>query len=219
MAEPKIQFLFFDGCPLAAAAKQALEDAIVSLNLTYEVIDILDPDTPDDLRNWASPTILINGRDVAGGKQGSGLGCRVYPGPSKVPDARAIIDCIRRETVRHSIPIVKVSDIEAAENFYCSVLGFEKRGEYFAAPDGPAYMTVAHGGAILHLSSFPGDGTYGTAIYFDVDDVDSLYESFRKSGLEKADLEPTDQSWNRREIYVLDPDGNCLRFGSPLQSP
>jgi len=99
VAQPKIQFLAFEGCPLADAARQALDDAIASLNLSpYEVIDILDPDTPDDLKLWGSPTILINGRDVAGGRQGSGVGCRVYPGPSKVPDARAIIDCIRRET-------------------------------------------------------------------------------------------------------------------------
>lgn len=121
-------------------------------------------------------------------------------------------------TVRHSVPILKVSDIQASERFYCSVLGFRKRGEYFATPDGPAYMTVSHGGAILHLSSFPGDSAYGSAVYFDVDDVDSLYETFRKSGLDKAELEPTDQAWDRREIYVLDPDGNCLRFGSPLES-
>ncbi|HUF73656.1 MAG TPA: hypothetical protein VMR74_12240 [Gammaproteobacteria bacterium] len=37
--------------------------------------------------------------------------------------------------------------------------------------------------------------------------------------LDNVDLEPTDQTWDRREIYVLDPDGNCLRFGSPLKSP
>jgi uncharacterized glyoxalase superfamily protein PhnB len=117
-------------------------------------------------------------------------------------------------TIRISIPIVKVSDIRASEMFYCSVLGFVKRDEYFASPDGPAYLTVTHGGSILHLSSFPGDSTYGLAIYFDVEDVDSLYAMFQRSGLEKAELEPTDQTWGRREIYVLDPDGNCLRFGS-----
>jgi uncharacterized glyoxalase superfamily protein PhnB len=118
--------------------------------------------------------------------------------------------------VRSSIPIVKVSDIDVAEAFYCAVLGFQKRGEYLASPDGPAYMTVSLGSSVLHLSSFPGDGAFGSAIYFDVDDVDSLYDSFRKSGLAKVDLSPTDQTWGRREIYVRDPDGNCLRFGAQL---
>ena len=121
-------------------------------------------------------------------------------------------------SIRHSVPIIRVSDIGAAEYFYCSVLGFTKRGEYVATADGPAYMTVSRDGAILHISSFPGDSAYGAAVYFDVEDVDTLYDSFRKAGLEKAHLEPTDQTWDRREIYVLDPDGNCLRFGSPLES-
>jgi len=99
MADPKIQFLAFDGCPLAEAAKDALDEAMSSLGLrSYEVIDILDANTPDDLRNWGSPTILINGRDVTGGKPGNSPGCRVYAGPSKVPDARTIVDFIQRET-------------------------------------------------------------------------------------------------------------------------
>ena len=101
MAELKIQFLAFDGCPLADAARRSLDDAMASLNLSsYEVIDILDPDAPEDLKGWGSPTILINGKDVAGGNQGDGVGCRVYPGPSKVPEAQAIVECIRREAAR-----------------------------------------------------------------------------------------------------------------------
>jgi len=98
VGELKIQFLAFEGCPLADAARRTLDDALASLNLSsYEVIDLLGPDTPEDLRGWGSPTILINGRDVTGGDQGGGVSCRVYPGPSKVPDARMIIERIRRE--------------------------------------------------------------------------------------------------------------------------
>jgi hypothetical protein len=33
---------------------------------------------------------------------------------------------------------------------------------------------------------------------------------------EEVTLAATDQTWGRREIYVLDPDGNCLRFGMHL---
>lgn len=73
--------------------------ASLALN-TYEDVDILDPETPDELRNWGSPTILINGRDVTGGTRGNNVGCRVYAGPSKVPDAQTIADCIRREIAK-----------------------------------------------------------------------------------------------------------------------
>jgi hypothetical protein len=32
-----------------------------------------------------------------------------------------------------------------------------------------------------------------------------------------VDQAPTDQTWGMRELYVRDPDGNCLRFGAPLR--
>jgi len=67
-------------------------------------------------------------------------------------------------TVKYSVPIIKASDIRVSEKFYCSVLGFQKRGEYLSTPDGPAYMTISHGSALLHLSSFTGDSAYGTAV-------------------------------------------------------
>jgi hypothetical protein len=98
VADIKIQFLAFDGCPFAEAARHALDEAMASLGLrSYEVVDILDPDTPDSLRNWGSPTILVNGHDVSGGKQGNNVGCRLYAGPLRVPDSQAITDCLRRE--------------------------------------------------------------------------------------------------------------------------
>lgn len=98
MAEIEIQFLAFEGCPLARAARRELDEALSRLQLSdYDVVDILDPETPDHLRNWGSPTTLVNGRDVAGGRPGNSVGCRVYPGPSKVPDAQTIIDCVLRE--------------------------------------------------------------------------------------------------------------------------
>lgn len=94
---PRIQFLAFDGCPLASAARRALDEAIASLGLgCYEIIDILDPETPEELKKWGSPTILVNGNDVTGGKPGDSVGCRVYAGSSKVPDTRTIIECIQR---------------------------------------------------------------------------------------------------------------------------
>jgi len=101
MANLRIQFLAFDGCPLAEAAKKSLDEAVGPLGLgSYEVIDILDPNTPDELKNWGSPTILVNGRDVTGGKPGNNVGCRVYPGPLKVPDSMTIAKVLREEAAR-----------------------------------------------------------------------------------------------------------------------
>jgi catechol 2,3-dioxygenase-like lactoylglutathione lyase family enzyme len=54
-------------------------------------------------------------------------------------------------------------------------------------------------------------GIAGGVVFLLVDDVDALHRELlqRKVGI---DLEPTDQSWGNREMYVTDPDGNSIRF-------
>jgi uncharacterized glyoxalase superfamily protein PhnB len=117
--------------------------------------------------------------------------------------------------VKRVVPIIKVSDIRLAMDFYCSVLGFAKDFQYLASPDGPAYVGISLDGNQLHLSTFSGDGVTGTATYCYVDDVDAVYAGFLNRGL-KAHAEPINQTWGMREVYVRDPDGNTLRLGSPI---
>ena len=54
-----VQFLAFNGCPLAEPAKDNLKEALAGSDTVFEEIDILDPDCPKDLPGWGSPTILI----------------------------------------------------------------------------------------------------------------------------------------------------------------
>lgn len=96
---PLIQFLSFDGCPLADAAQVALDRALLACGLTagnYELIDVLDPETPESLVRWGSPTILVNGEDVTGQARSDGVGCRIYDTPEQVPTAESIIAAIRK---------------------------------------------------------------------------------------------------------------------------
>lgn len=100
MSEPKIQLLVFEGCPLADAARDALEVALTAVGVSrYEEVDILDPDTADELRGWGSPTILIDGQDVTGNAKGDSVGCRVYDGPDRVPSPEEIAAVIRSSMV------------------------------------------------------------------------------------------------------------------------
>ena len=93
----RVQFLAFDGCPLAEAARKELDAAVSEAGLAgYEVIDILDPETPEDLRGWGSPTILVNGADVTGNTKGEGVGCRIYSTESRVPETALIVERIRK---------------------------------------------------------------------------------------------------------------------------
>ena len=95
---PLIQFLSFDGCPLADAAhtelKQALQICGMRASL-YEAVDVLDPLTPASLANWGSPTILVNGEDVAGHTRGDGVSCRIYDMLDQVLSAATIAAAIQ----------------------------------------------------------------------------------------------------------------------------
>jgi catechol 2,3-dioxygenase-like lactoylglutathione lyase family enzyme len=126
-------------------------------------------------------------------------------------------------TVKRAVPILKVTNMVAALDFYCAVLGFATDFRYSASADGPTYAGVSLDGHQIHLSTFAGDGVRGTAVYFYVDDVDALFRQFVARGLRTpgnrdspVEEGPVDQSWGMREAYVRDPDGNALRFGSPI---
>jgi mercuric ion transport protein len=71
---PLVQLLHFPGCPHVDAARAALRAAGIS----FDEVDVTAPGTPAALRNWGSPTILVDGRDVAGSPQPTGLSCRLY---------------------------------------------------------------------------------------------------------------------------------------------
>ena len=105
----------------------------------------------------------------------------------------------------------------AAERFF-NTLGFHARFVY--RPDetrsDPCYMGIGRDDALLHVSSFPGDGALGSVVYIWVDDVDALHRELVDRGVPLAGG-PVDQTWGTREIGVRDPDGNGIRFGQRLR--
>jgi hypothetical protein len=52
--------------------------------------------------------------------------------------------------VERIVPIIKVSNLHTALNFYCSVLGFNEDFHYQASRDGPDYVGVSLNGHQLH---------------------------------------------------------------------
>jgi RimJ/RimL family protein N-acetyltransferase len=62
----------------------------------------------------------------------------------------------------------------------------------------------------LHVSSFSGDGVSGGVAGFLVDDVDARHAELVAKQV-VIDLEPTDQTWGTREMYV-----RFERAGQPL---
>ena len=114
---------------------------------------------------------------------------------------------------KSAIPVLHVRRAAAAEEFYCGSLGFRREFAYRfdeARPD-PCYMGLTRDGVWLHVSSFSGDGVSGGVVFLLVEDVDALHSELVAKGVPIA-LEPTDQSWGNREMYVEDADGNSIRF-------
>jgi uncharacterized glyoxalase superfamily protein PhnB len=54
-------------------------------------------------------------------------------------------------------------------------------------------------------------------LYMHVDDADQLAAEWRKAGVTVSG--PQDYDYGKREGFHVDPDGNELRFGSPLRHP
>lgn len=110
------------------------------------------------------------------------------------------------------------TDYKRSREFYAEKLGFTLLSSEGAVPETePQYMAFEREGVEIHVSSFPGDGVAGAATMLVVSDVDVLYEEFAATGIE-IDVPPVDQTWGTREMYVRDPDRNCLRFVSGLAS-
>ena len=80
-----IELIHFEGCPNVEVAREHLVEALGTLGLGSEwrEWDLEDSDTPDRVRRYGSPTVLVNGVDVSGAAEGPvGLACRADGAPS-----------------------------------------------------------------------------------------------------------------------------------------
>lgn len=115
---------------------------------------------------------------------------------------RPTVDCERIH------PVLSVSDVVAAVDFYVTRLGF---AQGFIDGDPPRFAGVNLGEVQLFLRQ----GTprpEGCAVFFVVGDADSLYELHRSNGVEVAEP-PGDRHYGIRDYAVRDLDGHYLSFG------
>ncbi len=106
-------------------------------------------------------------------------------------------------------PAFPVRDVRVALAYY-QRLGFTTR-EYTGAVYGFAVMD----GVEIQVGIVPdGKATAPATAYLYVEDADSLARTWASAG---GDIRfPEDTEWGQREGVLIDPDGNIIRFGSPL---
>jgi hypothetical protein len=81
----KVEVLYVTKCPSHRAAVELVREVLAAQGVAAEIQEVLvrDAGMASELRFPGSPTIRINGRDVAGEPQkerGFGLSCRLYCG-------------------------------------------------------------------------------------------------------------------------------------------
>jgi hypothetical protein len=106
-------------------------------------------------------------------------------------------------------PIFPVHDVGLSLAHYRR-LGFDTR-EY----QGGGYGYVTRDGIEIHLGVSPEAGAHTGSAYLWVDDADELARQWAATG---ADVRlPEDTEWGQHEGVHIDPDGNVIRFGSPVE--
>ena len=100
---PRVELVHDIACPHVAAARTRLRDAltVAGLPVAWQEWDRAATETPAPLRRYGSPTILVDGRDVAGDSTDLTAAencCRIYPdadGLQGAPPLDIIINALR----------------------------------------------------------------------------------------------------------------------------
>ncbi len=114
--------------------------------------------------------------------------------------------------LERAAPVLPVADVSAAAEHYRR-LGFD------VTPygSGGEYAFARRGHVEIHLARVPNADPSATtsALYLWVTDADELAREWREGNTGRL-VEPKDTDYGLREGAHIDPDGNLLRFGSPL---
>jgi hypothetical protein len=99
----KVEVLYVAECPSHPAAVKLVADVLNSEGIVAEICEVLvrDERMATDLTFSGSPTIRINGRDVAGEPSHAktfALSCRLYPGSAEI--GLPPIETVRRAVVK-----------------------------------------------------------------------------------------------------------------------
>ncbi|MFT3949608.1 MAG: VOC family protein [Agriterribacter sp.] len=117
------------------------------------------------------------------------------------------------------VPLLRCNNLKKSIIFYTNVLDFTLK--YPNEAEDEWVVTIINNDAEILLSGI--DGTPRVPILVLVDDVDAIFEKYISRGLvvpnnpdSPVHNSPLDQTWGLREFYVNDPDGNTLRFATPI---
>lgn len=106
----KVEVLYVAECPSHPVAVRLVRDVLMAEGVATDIQEVLvrDEGMAKELKFLGSPSIRVNGQDVAGETESTGtfaLSCRLYPGSEQagLPTAemvhRAVVGAAKRERV------------------------------------------------------------------------------------------------------------------------
>ena len=112
-------------------------------------------------------------------------------------------------------PQLRMTNWKRTRAFYEEGLGFTIDWTHQFEPGLPIFAQVTRDGLSLFLTEHSGDCQVGGAAYIVVEDVDALFQEITGRGITVAEP-PNDAEWHAREMTIVDPDGNRLRFSTAV---
>lgn len=120
-----------------------------------------------------------------------------------------------------AVPLFYSSDLERSLAFYTGVLEWQLRWpEHRELMLSSGVVDLVCEGAVLQLSKHMGKNPTASSLNLEMDhpaDVDAAWARYTARGLDQSSrvhspvhLAPLDQTWGTREVYINDPDENCL---------
>lgn len=118
--------------------------------------------------------------------------------------------------VRQRVFPRRMTNWERTKAFYVDGRGFTVVWEHRFERGFPVFAQLTREGLSLFLTEHRGDCEPGGAAYFVVDDVDGVFKDIQHRGIVCVEP-PCNTDWGTREITIVDPDGNRLRFSTYVE--
>ena len=115
--------------------------------------------------------------------------------------------CPVRPAITATVPVLASLDFDQTESFYGQRMGF---ATVLRAPD---WLIVEREGCEIHFWLCEERHLAENTSCYVRGSVGVLHADFARRGLQLAP--PQDRPWGMRELYVIDPHGNLLKFGEP----
>jgi len=113
-----------------------------------------------------------------------------------------------------AVPILSVTDLSEALDYYQRVLGFQV-GWKWGEP--PRLASVCRDRVEVNLSQSPEANPGTSKVYFQMVGVDAYYGHITTAGAKVA-VPLADRPYGMRDFRIVDPSGNELSFGEATGS-